>query len=181
MSRSVSIKVVFIIVVAIYCLTGITGFVQYDYVEQHTLENYFNTVFILLGIISVISGGLLFFFLTRIFKSWYDQINLFGKIMLPIVIVMFSYGFNKGCARLYNTDFGKQERFLISGKVLLKYFKRGSKRSKYYYWTVKDTVNNRIYEFKVSSAAYPFAPDINAVFQKEFVTGSLGIIYRKGL
>lgn len=171
-------KIVYISAILIYGAISIFGFAENAYIEVDAGEKLLKSNGVWIALVTIIVGAAVSYYFTKVFsKAWSVQKKA-GKIVLPILFVLVSFGATLGIFHFYNSHLGKRTPFIIDGFIVSRWQKSGSRKSKSYFINMRDFASGTSYEFKVKRNVYQQSLLSGGSIKKEFYKGSLGIIYR---
>lgn len=174
-------KVLFYLSALIYAVTGYVGALNPMYVETESVDRCLGRLLpLLIGCAVVIAAGYFVWF-RKVFPKGYEKQRIAGKIAIPIIFACLSLAFNVGFIKLYNRSFGIQTPVLIKGHIIEKTIKKERKRRKSYLVTIYDSGKTVNYKIEVKRTAFDQLENVGTSFKKEFIIGSLGMIYRKDI
>lgn len=179
-------KILFFVAVAVYAGLMLLGLQGTNYRDTETSDIVFQKALIYLIILSILIGGGFVFWVKSVFPRWYQKQNTMGRIMLPLMFVIFSFAFNRSIMMLYNNYGGGQTVLHLSGPVIEKYVikekyviqERGSRS---HYLVIINNRDKKQYRLRLTEKAYRSFGTLTEYFDKEFKVGALGIIYRRDL
>ncbi len=169
-------KVWFLAALFLYSCIGILGLMGSAYTEVESLSKSINGKIFFLIILSVLLGISFFYFFTKVFPKGYMKQIKFVKVLLPVIFIAISFGLNRGWVKMLNT-IGYQKKLVIAGTIRGKKIERSGKTN-FYYLRISDDLSGREYKFQVWKSVFQEVGNEGNNFNKEFLLGSLGIIYR---
>jgi len=172
-------KILFFVAVAVYAGLMILGLWDANYRDTETSDILFQKALIYLIILSILIGGGFFFWLRAVFPRWYQKQNTMGRVLLPVLFVIYSFAFNRSIMMLYNNYGAGQRVFHLKGPVVEK--SKLKRRRGGRFLVVINSRDNKRYKLRLTKKAYQFLGNFPEYFDKEFKVGALGVIYRREL
>jgi hypothetical protein len=174
-------KVVFVLSVAVYATLGIAGLCEPMYVDVNSNDWFLSKLLRVAFVIAIVVTALYFLWFSKAFPKEYKRQKILAGVGLYIVFVCISLSFNVGACKLYNRTLGSQKTLHVKGLIDQKLIEKKSKGRKSFFIIVTDTTSSAIWTLRVKQKAFEESGNEGALFNKEFMIGSLGIIYRKDL
>lgn len=172
-------KLRFISAIVLYGGIGILGLMANAYTEEVSLSGTAERNLAFLVIAAIVIGGIAFYFFRKIFPKGYAKQNQFAKILILIVFIILSFALNRAWLQVINV-MGKQQTLRIDGYIYAKRIEHSGKTD-FYYVILVDSVTEKKYDFRVKESVFNLIGKHGDRISKEFVIGSLGIIYRSKL
>ena len=174
-------RVVFVLSIIVYATLGIAGLFEPMYVDVNSNDWFLRKLLPIAIAIAVVVTALYFFWFSKVFSKEYKKQRVLAGIGFYIIFVCISLSFNVGFCKLYNRTVGSQKPVYVKGLIHQRVINKGSKGRESFFITVTDTIGNATWYLRVKKKAFEESGNEGASFDKQFMIGSLGIIYRKDL
>ncbi|MEO7924986.1 MAG: hypothetical protein ABIR30_14995 [Chitinophagaceae bacterium] len=171
-------KIIYLVITLVYTIIGIMGDAVNSYIQKGAGNKLIRTHGVWFFIVSVLVGLLAAYFFTKVYPKAWAQQRKGGKILIPVLLLIFSFALTIGVFKFTNAHLGKQTKVTIKGRIANKWFVKGAKRTRTYYLRLSDSPSGKEYEFRVRRKVYDQLGFMGSTIEKDFFIGSLGIMYR---
>jgi hypothetical protein len=171
-------KFIYLTATLAYAALGIFGATGNAYIETGATNKLLKHYGLWVLLAAAITGILTVYFFPKVFPKEFAIQRKAGKVLIMLVLIALFFPLTIGVFKFINAHAGKQELFTIDGRISNKWIKKGAKRTKIYYLSLRDNVSGRDFEFRVKRKAYDQLGFMVSSLKKDFYRGCLGIIYR---